>query len=98
MKVGCLVPLNQNLEEDASVPKLPVKDGTNIIGRNNIPVLDKRLSRKHLTLTASADGSANLVVVLMQLLNLRIGTTSSRFFVIFLIIFGLLILNNMTTG
>ncbi|KAF7840668.1 tyrosyl-DNA phosphodiesterase 1 isoform X1 [Senna tora] len=61
-EVGYLVPLNQNLEEDASVPKLPVTDGTNIIGRNNIPVLDKRLSRKHLSLTASADGSANVLV------------------------------------
>ncbi|XP_054776281.1 tyrosyl-DNA phosphodiesterase 1 isoform X2 [Prosopis cineraria] len=61
-QVGYLVPLKQNLEEDTSVPKLPVTDGSNIIGRNNIPVSDKRLSRKHLTLTASADGSANLVV------------------------------------
>ncbi|XP_028767822.1 tyrosyl-DNA phosphodiesterase 1 isoform X2 [Neltuma alba] len=61
-QVGYLVPLNQNLEEDTSVPKLPVTDGSNTIGRNNIPVSDKRLSRKHLTLTASADGSANLVV------------------------------------
>ncbi|KAI9123418.1 hypothetical protein K1719_004718 [Acacia pycnantha] len=61
-QVGYLVPLNQNLEEDTSVPKLPVTDGLNSIGRNNIPVSDKRLSRKHLTLTADADGSANLVV------------------------------------
>ncbi|KAJ1408107.1 Tyrosyl-DNA phosphodiesterase I [Sesbania bispinosa] len=61
--VGYLVPLNQNLEEEASVPKLPVSDGTNIIGRNNFSVSDKRLSRKHLTLTASPDGSANLHVV-----------------------------------
>lgn len=66
MKVGCLVPLNQNLEEDTSVPKLPISDGLNSIGRNNIPVSDKRLSRKHLTLTAYADGSANLAVVVIQ--------------------------------
>ncbi|XP_061354447.1 tyrosyl-DNA phosphodiesterase 1 isoform X2 [Gastrolobium bilobum] len=61
-QVGYLVPLNQNLEEEASVPKLPVSDGTNVFGRNNFPLSDKRLSRKHLSLSASADGSANLLV------------------------------------
>ncbi|XP_027361212.1 tyrosyl-DNA phosphodiesterase 1 isoform X4 [Abrus precatorius] len=61
-QVGYLVPLNQNFEEEASVPKLLISDGTNVIGRCNIPVSDKRLSRKHLTLTAAADGSANLLV------------------------------------
>ncbi|CAJ1925113.1 unnamed protein product [Sphenostylis stenocarpa] len=50
------------LEEEGSVPKLAISDGTNVIGRDNIPVPDKRLSRKHLTLTASRDGSANLLV------------------------------------
>lgn len=63
-EVGYLVPLNQNFEEQAWVPKLAVSDGTNVIGRNNIPVPDKRLSRKHLTLTTSPNGSANLLVVL----------------------------------
>ncbi|RDX62056.1 Tyrosyl-DNA phosphodiesterase 1 [Mucuna pruriens] len=62
-EVGYLVPLNQNLEEEGSVPKLGVSDGANVIGRNNIPVPDKRLSRKHLTLTASPNAStANLLV------------------------------------
>ncbi|KAK7405871.1 hypothetical protein VNO78_07482 [Psophocarpus tetragonolobus] len=62
--VGYLVPVNKNLEEEeeGSVPKLGVSDGTNVIGRNDIAVPDKRLSRKHLTLTASSDGSANLIV------------------------------------
>lgn len=63
-QVGYLVPLNQNLAEEASVPKLSVSDGSNVIGRNNFPIPDKRLSRKHLTITASADGTANLHVVL----------------------------------
>jgi len=63
-EVGYLIPVNQSLEEEGSVPKLPITDGTNVIGRNSIPVPDKRLSRKHLTLTASRDGSANLLVVL----------------------------------
>ncbi|QCD91881.1 tyrosyl-DNA phosphodiesterase 1 isoform X1 [Vigna unguiculata] len=61
-EVGYLIPVNQSLEEEGSVPKLPITDGTNVIGRNSIPVPDKRLSRKHLTLTASRDGSANLLV------------------------------------
>jgi len=63
-EVGYLIPVNQSSEEEGSVPKLAISDGTNVIGRNNIPVPDKRLSRKHLTLTAFRDGSANLIVVL----------------------------------
>ncbi|KAK7308146.1 hypothetical protein VNO77_41743 [Canavalia gladiata] len=61
-QVGYLVPLNQNFEEEGSVPKVAISDGTNVVGRSNIPVSDKRLSRKHLTLIASANGSANLLV------------------------------------
>ncbi|KAL2655300.1 hypothetical protein AAZV13_04G059400 [Glycine max] len=61
-QVGYLVPLNRNFKEEASVPKFAVSDGINVIGRNNIPVPDKRLSRKHLTLTASPNGSASLLV------------------------------------
>ncbi|KAF5474729.1 hypothetical protein F2P56_006600 [Juglans regia] len=62
-QIGYLVPLIQNLVEDASIPKLTLSEGANLIGRNNLPVPDKRLSRKHITLTASADGSsANLFV------------------------------------
>ncbi|XP_014520570.1 tyrosyl-DNA phosphodiesterase 1 [Vigna radiata var. radiata] len=61
-EVGYLIPVNESLEEQGLVPKLAITDGTNVIGRNNIPVPDKRLSRKHLTLTASRDGSANLLV------------------------------------
>ncbi|KAL1355456.1 hypothetical protein HN51_007488 [Arachis hypogaea] len=63
-EVGYLVPLNHNLEENPSVPKLPISHGTNLIGRANIPLPlpDKRLSRNHITLTASSDGSAHLLV------------------------------------
>ncbi|WJX81537.1 tyrosyl-DNA phosphodiesterase 1, variant 2 [Trifolium repens] len=64
-QVGYLIPLNHNFEDEkqnASIPKLPISDGTNIIGRNNLAVTDKRLSRKHLTITASTDGTANLHV------------------------------------
>lgn len=62
----------QNLVEDASIPKLTLSEGENLIGRNNLPVPDKRLSRKHITLTASADGSsANLFVVSSPLILLK---------------------------
>ncbi|XP_058768461.1 tyrosyl-DNA phosphodiesterase 1-like [Vicia villosa] len=62
-QIGYLIPLNQNFEEEkASTPKLAISDGTNIIGRNNLAVTDKRLSRKHLTITTSTDGTANLHV------------------------------------
>lgn len=65
-KIGYLVPLDNNLREDNSLPKLPLSQGPNVIGRTNIPVSDKRLSRKHITLTVSADGSASLVVVIIN--------------------------------
>lgn len=62
-QIGHLVPLNENLEQDTSLPKLTLSKGPNVIGRNNIPVPDKRLSRKHLTLTASTNASSvNLFV------------------------------------
>lgn len=63
---GHLVPLRNYVQEDASIPKIPLSHGLNCIGRNSTPSLtDKRLSRNHLVLTvaASADSSANLVVV-----------------------------------
>lgn len=61
-QIGFLVPLNRNLEEDTSTPKLPISTGANVIGRNSISVSDKRLSRKHLTLIASGNGSVDAVV------------------------------------
>ncbi|PON39438.1 Tyrosyl-DNA phosphodiesterase I [Parasponia andersonii] len=61
-KIGYLISLNEMLEEDPSVPQIPVFRGLNFIGRNSVSVPEKRLSRKHLTLTASPNGSANLVV------------------------------------
>ncbi|KAJ9689606.1 hypothetical protein PVL29_012348 [Vitis rotundifolia] len=62
-QIGFLVPLNRNLEEDTSTPKLPISTGANVIGRNSISVSDKRLSRKHLTLIASGNGFVDAVVV-----------------------------------
>ncbi|KAJ9136304.1 hypothetical protein P3X46_033396 [Hevea brasiliensis] len=62
-QIGYLVPLNLCLEEETSIPKLPLSKGSNTIGRSHVSVADKRLSRNHLALTASADGSANITVV-----------------------------------
>ncbi|CAM9000709.1 unnamed protein product [Rhodiola kirilowii] len=61
-KVGFFVPLNSSLEEDFSIPKLHVTGGENVFGRDSVPVKDKRLSRRHITLTASSNGSAQLLV------------------------------------
>ncbi|KAL5578945.1 hypothetical protein UlMin_011387 [Ulmus minor] len=61
-QIGYLVPLNEKLEEDTSIPQIPLSRGQNFIGRDNISVSDKRLSRKHLSLSASPDGSAILRV------------------------------------
>ncbi|XP_049395468.1 tyrosyl-DNA phosphodiesterase 1 [Solanum stenotomum] len=63
-QVGFLVPLSDNLEEDgkSSIPRIPLSEGPNCVGRDCIPVTDKRLSRKHLTITATCTGSADVVV------------------------------------
>ncbi|XVE51161.1 hypothetical protein DITRI_Ditri02bG0017000 [Diplodiscus trichospermus] len=61
-QVGYLVPVNKNIEEDASLPKLLVFYGPNFIGRNDVSISDKRLSRKHIALTTFPDGSADLLV------------------------------------
>lgn len=60
--VGHLVPLSKILEENSSCPRIPLAEGPNVIGRSAASVPDKRLSHKHITLTASADGSASLLV------------------------------------
>lgn len=63
-KVGFLVPLNKRLEKEKSLPECPIYEGDNVIGRNIVSVTDKRLSRKHIILSASSsDGSADLFVV-----------------------------------
>lgn len=62
LQIGHLVPLDQDLKEDASIAKIPLFRGVNSVGRNSLSVSDKRLSRNHLTLIASSDGSATLLV------------------------------------
>ena len=60
-----MVPLNDNLEEDTSnsIPNVEISKGFNLLGRDVIPITDKRLSRKHVSVTVSADDSAEVLVV-----------------------------------
>ncbi|KAK1284192.1 hypothetical protein QJS10_CPB21g00868 [Acorus calamus] len=62
VKVGFLIPLKKDLREDESVLKVPVFEGDNAVGRNNLSFVDKRVSRHHITLHASKDGSTEVVV------------------------------------
>ncbi|KAK1260165.1 hypothetical protein QJS04_geneDACA019126 [Acorus gramineus] len=62
VKVGFLIPLKKDLREDESVLKVPVFEGDNAVGRNNLSFIDKRVSRHHITLHASKDGSTEVVV------------------------------------
>ncbi|KAD3337938.1 hypothetical protein R6Q59_027298 [Mikania micrantha] len=63
-KFGVLVPLNDTLEEDSSnsIPGVEINKGINVLGRDVIPITDKRLSRKHLSVTVFADGSTEVAV------------------------------------
>ncbi|KAJ8761732.1 hypothetical protein K2173_004541 [Erythroxylum novogranatense] len=62
--IGFLVPLRGNSEEeDISVPKLPITKGSNVIGRDSLFVSDKRLSRKHISLTSSSGNFSPILTV-----------------------------------
>jgi hypothetical protein len=67
VRVGTLVPLVKDNAGSAngSVSSIPILEGANVVGRNHLVVVDKRISRKHLSLHASADGSIEVVVVSM---------------------------------
>lgn len=60
-----MVPLNNDLEaeEECSIPRISLCEGPNVVGRNCIPITDKRLSRKHLTVHGAANGSVEILVV-----------------------------------
>lgn len=60
--IGLLLPLQRNLEVDSSISAIPIFEGINVVGRDNLTVSDKRISRKHMSLCASVDGSAQVVV------------------------------------
>ncbi|KAJ0983320.1 hypothetical protein J5N97_011575 [Dioscorea zingiberensis] len=62
VKIGLLVPLQSGLVVDKSISEISIYEGANIIGRNNLDVADKRVSREHVSLQTSPDGSAELLV------------------------------------
>ncbi|CAO1941798.1 unnamed protein product [Urochloa humidicola] len=64
VRVGTLVPLAKDDagSSNGSVSTIPIFEGSNVVGRNHLVVADKRISRKHLSLQTSADGSIEVVV------------------------------------
>ncbi|CAH2072705.1 unnamed protein product [Thlaspi arvense] len=61
-QVAYLIPLKADLNEDNSCPRITLSEGPNTIGRGNVSIADKRLSRKHITIIASTTGTASLSV------------------------------------
>lgn len=55
--IGFLLPLVDN-----TASSIPIYEGINSVGRNNLAVSDKRVSRNHISLHASNDGSAEVMV------------------------------------
>ncbi|XP_039796386.1 tyrosyl-DNA phosphodiesterase 1-like isoform X4 [Panicum virgatum] len=64
VRVGTLVPLAKDNADSSngSVSTIPIFEGSNVVGRNHLVIADKRISRKHLSLHASPDGSIEVVV------------------------------------
>ncbi|KAL6657929.1 hypothetical protein ACP70R_005709 [Stipagrostis hirtigluma subsp. patula] len=64
VRVGTLVPLAKDGtgSSNGQISSIPIFEGSNVVGRNHMVVVDKRISRKHLSLHASADGSIEVVV------------------------------------
>ncbi|CAM0906127.1 unnamed protein product [Alopecurus aequalis] len=66
VRVGTLVPFVEGKSGSSNasspMPSIPIFEGPNVVGRSNLVVIDKRVSRKHLTLRAVADGSVEVVV------------------------------------
>ncbi|CAH9130842.1 unnamed protein product [Cuscuta epithymum] len=63
-QVAFFTPLSLNNvdEEGGSLPKIPINEGSNYLGRSCVPANDKRISRKHLTVNATSKGSAEIYV------------------------------------
>nr|GMD50675.1 probable LRR receptor-like serine/threonine-protein kinase At3g47570 [Ipomoea batatas] len=56
--------INMNEEEEGcSIPKIPINEGSDCVGRSCVPVSDKRLNQKHLTVNATSGGSAKVLVL-----------------------------------
>lgn len=59
-----MIPCNKGEEKsDDSVSMISVFRGANVVGRSNLSVVDKRVSRKHVCLVGKDDGSVEVVVV-----------------------------------
>ncbi|XP_039119814.1 tyrosyl-DNA phosphodiesterase 1 isoform X2 [Dioscorea cayenensis subsp. rotundata] len=79
-KIGLLVPLRSDFVVDKSISEIPILEGVNVIGRNNLNVSDKRVSRKHVSLQASPDGSSELVVEGSNPLVLKSGNQRKKLY------------------
>uniref|UniRef100_A0A0D9WZP9 Uncharacterized protein n=1 Tax=Leersia perrieri TaxID=77586 RepID=A0A0D9WZP9_9ORYZ len=64
VRVGTLIPLAEGNagSSNGSVSSIPIYQGSNVVGRNHLVAVDKRVSRKHLSLHATVDGSIEVVV------------------------------------
>ncbi|KAJ0983236.1 hypothetical protein J5N97_011491 [Dioscorea zingiberensis] len=80
VKIGLLVPLQSGLVVDKSISEISIYEGANIIGRNNLDVADKRVSREHVSLQTSPDGSAELVVKGSNPLVLKSGNLRKKLY------------------
>lgn len=58
-----MIPLKNIHDEDVSISRIPVFEGFNAVGRNDLSVIDKRVSRKQISLNARIDGFVEMVVV-----------------------------------
>ncbi|PWA63245.1 tyrosyl-DNA phosphodiesterase [Artemisia annua] len=70
-QVGFLVPLNDALkEEEDNTRRIEIKKGVvNVIGRDDLPFSDKRLSRKHLSLTPLPHDHASVQLIVNERRN-----------------------------
>lgn len=78
VRVGVLVPLKGNEEEDSSSHSLTIFQGSNTVGRNDIPTANKQVSRRHIHLNGLADGSAEIFVEGQNPISLRSGNSRKR--------------------
>lgn len=63
VEIGFLIPLRNIQDEGVSISRIPVFEGVNVVGRNDLSMTDKRVSRKHISLIARIDGFVEMVVV-----------------------------------
>ncbi|KAJ3670391.1 hypothetical protein LUZ60_010715 [Juncus effusus] len=58
INIGTLIPVTNNNSSN----EIRIYEGDNLIGRNNVKIVDKRLSRNHISLHASSNGSIEVLV------------------------------------